>query len=135
MTSPPKAPDLAPSVPFTPLGDRVLVLPTPAKEVGPNEIILPDSAKERPTTGTIVAISPALAFLQPPSPLATCPLDDDGFLDPDHMCTMASIPPIRDAMATGSRVCFSDFGGLEIEIEGTVYYLMRLNEILGVLHT
>ncbi|MDE6418363.1 MAG: co-chaperone GroES [Duncaniella sp.] len=41
-----------------PLADRVLILPTPAEEVTAAGIIIPDSAKEKPLKGTVVAVGP-----------------------------------------------------------------------------
>lgn len=46
------------AVKFKPLADRVLVEPAPAKETTMSGIIIPDTAKEKPLTGTIVAVGP-----------------------------------------------------------------------------
>lgn len=44
-----------------PLADKVIILPTPAEEVTASGIILPDSAKEKPLRGTVVAAGPGTA--------------------------------------------------------------------------
>lgn len=41
-----------------PLADRVIILPTPAEEVTASGIIIPDSAKEKPLKGTVLAVGP-----------------------------------------------------------------------------
>lgn len=44
---------------FRPLGDRILVKPDPAEEKTESGLIIPDSAKDKPVRGTVVAVGPA----------------------------------------------------------------------------
>ena len=53
-----KASSIAPKMSLTPLHDRVIVLPAPAEEKTAGGIIIPDTAKEKPQTGKVVAAGP-----------------------------------------------------------------------------
>ncbi|HHO49017.1 MAG TPA: co-chaperone GroES [Desulfobacteraceae bacterium] len=89
-----------------PLNDRVLVkrLEEEAKTAG--GIIIPDTAKEKPAEGEVVAVGPG------------------------KMNTKGE----RTAMdiKAGDRVLFSKYGGTDIRIEGQDYLIMREDDILGV---
>ena len=90
-----------------PLGDRVLVLPIEEKEVKKGGIIIPDTAKEKPQEGKVVA-------------LGTGKRDDDGKLVPF-------------TVKKGDRVLISKYGGTEIKIDGKEYQIMREEDILAVI--
>ncbi len=90
-----------------PLGDRVLVQPVEENEVKKGGIIIPDTAKEKPQEGKIVA-------------LGTGKRDDDGKLIPF-------------TVKKGDRVLISKYGGTEIKIDGKDYLIMREEDILGVI--
>ncbi len=90
-----------------PLGDRVLVQPIEAEEVQKGGIIIPDTAKEKPQEGKVVA-------------LGTGKRDEDG----------KNIP---FEVKKGDRVLISKYGGTEIKIEGHDYLIMREDDILGVI--
>jgi chaperonin GroES len=90
-----------------PLGDRVLVEPIKEEEVKKGGIIIPDSAKEKPQEGKIVA-------------LGTGKRDEDGKLIPFEV-------------KKGDRVLISKYGGTEIKIDGKDYLIMREDDILGVI--
>ena len=90
-----------------PLGDRVLVQPIEQAEAKKGGIIIPDSAKEKPQEGKVVA-------------LGTGKRDDDGKL-------------IAFTVKKGDRVLISKYGGTEIKIDGNDYLIMREDDILGVL--
>ncbi len=90
-----------------PLGDRVLVQPIEAEEVQKGGIIIPDTAKEKPQEGKVVAVG-------------TGKRDEDG----------KNIP---FEVKKGDRVLISKYGGTEIKIEGTDYLIMREDDILGVI--
>lgn len=89
-----------------PLGDRVLVEPVEEKEVKKGGIIIPDSAKEKPTEGIIRA-------------LGTGKTDDDGKKVPFEV-------------KVGDRVLISKYGGTEIKIEGKDYKLLNSDDLLAV---
>lgn len=90
-----------------PLGDRVLVQPLEDQEVKKGGIIIPDTAKEKPQEGKVVAIG-------------TGKRDDNGKLIPFEV-------------KKGDRVLISKYGGTEIKIDGKDYLIMREDDILGVI--
>ena len=89
-----------------PLGDRVLVLPIEQDEVKKGGIIIPDTAKEKPQEGKIVAVGPGK--------------HDEGKLVPMNV-------------KKGDRVLYSKYGGTEIKIDGKDHLIMREDDILGVI--
>jgi chaperonin GroES len=90
-----------------PLGDRVLVHPLEQEEVKKGGIIIPDTAKEKPQEGKVVAVGPGKK-------------DDNGKI-------------IHLDVKKGDRVLYSKYGGTEIKIDGKDYLIMREDDILGVL--
>jgi len=92
-----------------PLGDRVLVKPFGLEEglVTSFGIVLPDSAKEKPEQGKVVAVGPGKR-------------GEDGKLLPI-------------ALKVGDKVMFSKYGYDEIKVDGTEYYLVREENVLAVL--
>jgi chaperonin GroES len=89
-----------------PLGDRVLVEPAEEKEVKKGGIIIPDSAKEKPTEAIVVA-------------LGTGKTDDDGKKVPFEV-------------KKGDRVLISKYGGTEVKIDGKEYKILNSDDILAV---
>ena len=90
-----------------PLGDRVLVKPLDPAETKKGGIIIPDTAKEKPQEGQIVA-------------LGTGKRDEDGKV-------------IDFTVKKGDKVLISKYGGTEIKIEGDNYLIMREDDILGII--
>jgi chaperonin GroES len=90
-----------------PLGDRVLVKPLEEKEVKKGGIIIPDTAKEKPQEGKVVA-------------LGTGKTDENG-------------KKIAFEVKKGDRVMYSKYGGTEIKIDGEEHLILREDDILGVL--
>ena len=85
-----------------PLADRVLILPTPAEEVTAAGIIIPDSAKEKPLRGCVIATG-------------------NGTKDEEMV------------VKTGDEVLYGKYAGTEIELEGTMYIIMRQSDVLAVI--
>ena len=90
-----------------PIGDRVLVKPLEEKEVKKGGIIIPDSAKEKPQEGEVVA-------------LGTGKLDESG-------------KKIEFTVKKGDKVLISKYGGTEVKIDGDSYLILREDDILGIL--
>src|ERR1700750_3171135 len=90
-----------------PLGDRILVEAVEEKEVKKGGIIIPDTAKEKPQEGTVVA-------------LGTGKLDDNG-------------KRLEFNVKVGDKVLISKYGGTEIKIDGDNYLIMREDDILGII--
>jgi chaperonin GroES len=89
-----------------PLGDRVLVQPIEEQEIKKGGIIIPDSAKEKPQEGKIIA-------------LGSGKNDDKG-------------EKIPFTVKEGDRVLYSKYGGTEVKLDGEAYLLMREDDILGI---
>ena len=92
---------------FRPLQDRVLVRRLEQEEKTAGGIIIPDTAKEKPQEGKIIAVG-------------TGKRDDHGKLIPFEV-------------KKGDRVLISKYGGTEIKIDGKDYLIMREDDILGVI--
>ena len=90
-----------------PLGDRVLVEPLKEDEVTKGGIIIPDTAKEKPTQGKVIAIG-------------TGKLDDAG-------------KKIAFNVKVGDRVLMPKYGGTEVKFDGKEYQIVREEDILGVI--
>ena len=90
-----------------PLGDRVLVEPVEEKEVKKGGIIIPDSAKEKPQEGVVVA-------------LGTGKTDDNGKKVPFEV-------KVKD------RVLISKYGGTEIKLDGKEFKILNADDILAIL--
>jgi len=94
------------AVNLKPLGDRVLVEPVEEKETKKGGIIIPDTAKEKPTEGVIVA-------------LGTGKTDDDGKKVPFEV-------------KKGDRVLISKYGGTEVKLNGKEYKILNSDDILAL---
>jgi chaperonin GroES len=90
-----------------PLGDRILVEPAEEKEVKKGGIIIPDTAKEKPTEGVVVA-------------LGTGKTDDNGKKLPFEV-------------KKGDRVLVSKYGGTELKLDGKEYRIFSSDDILAVI--
>jgi chaperonin GroES len=90
-----------------PLGDRVLVHPLEEKETKKGGIIIPDTAKEKPQEGEVVAIG-------------TGKIDEKG-------------NKVAFTVKKGDKVLISKYGGTEIKVDGKNYLIMREDDILGII--
>ncbi len=95
------------SLNLKPLADRVVVEPLEADDVSTGGIILPDTAKEKPQQGTVVAIGPGK-------------YSDAGTL-------------VAMSVKTGDKVLYGKFSGTEVTVDGNDYLIMRENDILAIL--
>src|SRR5215218_9619723 len=90
-----------------PLQDRVIVKPAEAEEKTKSGIVLPDSAKEKPTKGKVIAVGPGK-------------LDDNG-------------RPMELGLRVGDTVYYGKYSGTEVEIDGDKLVILRETDVLGVL--
>ena len=90
-----------------PLGERVLVKRIEHEEVKKGGIIIPDTAKEKPQQGEVVAVGPGK-------------LDEKGKRTPIDV-------------KKGDRVLFGKYSGTEIEIDGEEYLIMQEDDILAII--
>ena len=89
-----------------PLSDRILVERVEEDQKTKGGIIIPDTAKEKPAEGKVVATGNGR-------------MGEDGKLLPMDV-------------KVGDRVLFSKYGGTEVKIDGTDYLIMRQDDVLGV---
>src|SRR6202166_2485266 len=92
---------------FRPLHDRVVVKRIDAEEKSAGGIIIPDTAKEKPSQGEIIAIGPGAR-------------DETGKLVPLDV-------------KVGDRILFGKWSGTEVKIDGVEYLIMKESDIMGVL--
>jgi chaperonin GroES len=92
---------------FRPLHDRVVVTRIDAEEKTAGGIIIPDTAKEKPTEGEVIAVGPGGR-------------DESGKLIPLDL-------------KKGDRVLFGKWSGTEVKIDGVEYLIMKESDIMGVI--
>lgn len=90
-----------------PVGDRVVVKPAAKEEVTRSGIVIPDTAKEKPQEGTVVAIGSGRL------------LDSGDRVAPD--------------VHEGDRVLFAKYGGTEFKLDGEEYLVLKENDILAII--
>lgn len=90
-----------------PLQDRLIVKRIEEEQKTKGGIVIPDSAKEKPQEGTVIAVGPGKK-------------DDKG-------------KTIAMEVKEGDRVLFSKYAGTEIKIEGEEHIFMRQDDIMGIL--
>ncbi|WP_433949576.1 co-chaperone GroES [Brevundimonas bullata] len=92
---------------FRPLGDRVLVKRVEEESKTKGGIIIPDTAKEKPQEGEVVAVGPGIR-------------DEDG----KHVAL---------ELKAGDRILFGKWSGTEVKIDGDDLIIMKESDVLGVL--
>ena len=89
-----------------PLSDHVVLKPVEAEENTKGGIVLPDTAKDRPQEGEVVAVGPGKV------------LEDGTRLTPE--------------VKVGDRVIYSKYSGTEVKIDGEEYLIVRESDILAI---
>ena len=92
---------------FRPLGDRVLVRRVEEEEKTKGGIIIPDTAKEKPQEGKVIAVGRGRRS------------EKGDLIAPD--------------VKTGDRILFGKYSGSEVKLEGEDHLILREDDILGVL--
>lgn len=92
---------------FRPLHDRVLVQPLDGEEKTAGGIIIPDTAKEKPSEGKIIAVGPGAKT-------------EDGKILPMEV-------------KVGDLVLFGKWSGTEVKIDGVEYSIMKESDIMGIM--
>lgn len=90
-----------------PLGDRVVVKPQPAEEKTASGLIIPDSAKEKPQRGTVVAVGPGKV--------------ENG-------------TKVDMTVSEGDVVLYGKYSGTEITLDSDEVLIMRESDILGIVN-
>jgi len=89
-----------------PLADRVVIKPSPAEEKTKGGIILPDTAKEKPVIGEVVAVGPGK-------------VGDDG---------KKILPEVK----AGDKVLYGKYSGTEVTVDGEEFLIMREADIFAI---
>ena len=92
-----------------PLGDRVVIQPTPREEMTKSGIVLPDTAKEKPQEGKIIAAGPGR-------------LTDEGKREPMDV-------------KEGDTVLYAKYAGTEFKIEGEELLIVSQKDILAIVQS
>ncbi len=90
-----------------PLADRVVVKPLEAEEKTKGGLFVPDTAKERPQQGEIVAVGPGR-------------VTDDG----------KKVPP---EVKVGDKILYGKYSGTEVNYDGTEYLIMRESDVFAII--
>ncbi|HJX40996.1 MAG TPA: co-chaperone GroES [Anaerolineales bacterium] len=91
-----------------PLADRLLVKPLEEEEVTPSGIVLPETAKEKPQKGEVLAVGPGAR-------------DDEG-------------KRIEMDLKKGDKVLFAKYGGTEIKVDGDKLLILRESDVLAIIN-
>ena len=91
---------------FRPLGDRVLVRRVEEEEKTRGGIIIPDTAKEKPQEGEVIAVGPGAR-------------DESGKLQPLDV-------------SVGDRILFGKWSGTEVKLDGEDLLIMKESDIMGI---
>lgn len=89
-----------------PLFDNILIKPLQAEEVLPSGIVLPDSAKEKPQIGQVMAVGPGST-------------DDKG-------------NPVKIVVKVGQKVMYKKWGGNEVKVNGEEWTMVEQKDILAL---
>jgi len=92
-----------------PLGDRVVIQPTPREEMTKSGIVLPDTAKEKPQEGTILAAGPGR-------------LTDEGKREPMDV-------------KQGDKVLYAKYAGTEFKVDGEDLLIVSQKDILAIVQS
>jgi len=95
------------SMQLQPLSDRLVVKPLDAETVSKSGIVIPDTAKEKPQEGEVIAVGPGR-------------VDKDG-------------QRIEMEVKKGDKVLFGKYAGDEFKLDGVEYKIIREDEVLGIL--
>ncbi|PID86908.1 MAG: co-chaperone GroES [Chloroflexi bacterium] len=95
------------SLNLKPLADRLVVEPKAKEETTPSGLVLPETAKEKPQEGEILAVGPGRR-------------DDDG-------------NRIAMDVAVGDKVLYAKYGGTEVKVEGKKLLILKESDILAII--
>ena len=94
------------SVTIKPLEDRILVKTLEAEQTTASGLVIPDTAKEKPMQGEIIAVGPGAR-------------DESGKV-------------VALDVKKGDRILFGKWSGTEVKIDGTEYLIMKESDIMGI---
>ena len=91
---------------LVPIGDRVVVKPEPEEQKTKSGIVLPDTAKEKPSEGTVIAVGPGKVL-------------ENG-------------QRVALEVKVGDKVIYSKYGGTEVKIDAEEYIILNERDILAI---
>lgn len=94
------------SLNLKPLGDRLVVEPKESEQMTASGLVLPETAKEKPQEGTVLAVGPGRR-------------DDNG-------------NRIEMDVAVGDVVLYAKYGGTEVKMEGKKYLILKESDVLAI---
>ncbi|HLI69773.1 MAG TPA: co-chaperone GroES [Ktedonobacteraceae bacterium] len=94
------------SVKIKPLGDRIVVKPLSGETQTKSGIVLPDTAKEKPQEGEVLAVGPGKVL-------------DNG-------------KRVSSEIQVGQRVLFAKYAGTEVKMDGEEFLILRESDIMGI---
>ncbi|MBW3624640.1 MAG: co-chaperone GroES [Armatimonadetes bacterium] len=89
-----------------PLGDRIIIKPAESEEKTAGGIVLPDTAKEKPQEGEVIAVGPGRV------------------LDNGKTAEME--------VQVGDRILYAKYGGTEVRVDGQEYVILRQDDVLAI---
>jgi chaperonin GroES len=95
------------SVKIRPMGDRIVVKASNREAVTKSGIVLPDTAKEKPQEGEVLAVGPGK-------------VQDSG-------------KRVALEIEVGQRILFAKYAGTEIKLDGEEYLIMRESDVMGII--
>lgn len=95
------------AIKLRPLADRVIVKQLEAETKTASGILLPDTAKEKPTRGKVISVGPGKQ-------------DEKG-------------KPMELGVRVGDQVIYGKYSGTEVEVEGEKFVILRETDILGII--
>jgi chaperonin GroES len=95
------------SVSLQPLEDRIVVKPSEGEEMTASGLVIPDTAKEKPQEGEVIAVGPGR------------------FEDGDRV-------PLD--VKVGDKVIYSKYGGTEVKLEGDEYLILSARDVLAIVN-
>jgi chaperonin GroES len=91
---------------YQPLADRIIVAPQTAEQVTKSGIFIPDSAQEKPQTGTVLVVGPGR-------------VTEDG----------KNVPM---SVKEGDVVIYAKYGGTELKVDGAEFLIIRESDVLAI---
>ncbi len=95
------------SVKIRPMGDRIIVKASNREAVTKSGIVLPDTAKEKPQEGEVLAVGPGK-------------VQDSG-------------KRVALEIEVGQRILFAKYAGTEVKLDGEEYLIMRESDVMGII--
>ena len=93
-----------------PLGERIIVKPAPSEEKTAGGLYIPETAKEKPQKGEVIAVGPG-RFEK----------------------TLTFTDVLKDKKEVGDKVLYGKYSGTELKLDGEVYLIIKESDILAVL--